>query len=240
MSEPAKKGLNDKGLIDENTKNVNVGGHKELVREGQNAFGGKNPVGLYVPMSEDEQEVLMRLQESQDLQLVIHGWGTIPNPVMVVGDHRVGIKFRITFKGLLVAQPLPYLDLELKLGNGMSIYRDRKPTLIDNKPIMISEGMHLDLQWDIAIRHMEPEFVRLIKPGATGLTSRRQDKDTKEMTDLGNMRLDVGRQALLRKVEDGQRRVRKMDEVEAIRASASTGEKLVKTKDGVEYNPTGS
>lgn len=236
MNQP-KPGLNDKGLIDHNTQNINVGGHRELVPEGTNPFGGKNPVGLYVPMSEDEQEVLLRLKESQDLQLVIHGWGTIPNPVLVVGDHRIRIDFRITFKGLLVSQPIHYLDLELRLGNGMTVYRDRKPTLINGLPLMVSEGQKLDFQWDIAIKHMDPEFVRAIKPGATGLTSRRQDKDTKEMTDQGNMRLDPGKQRLLKKLEAGQRRIRQQDEAAVIRASAGTGEKLVATTAGVEYEP---
>lgn len=237
---PARKGaLNEKGQIDELTENINVGGHKELIYEGENAFGGKNPVGLYVPMSDDEQEVLHRLKESKDLELVVHGWGTIPNPVMVVGDHRVRIDFTMFFKGLLVSQPLHYLDLELKLGSGMSIYRNRLPIpQYGGQPYMVTEGDELQFQWDIAISHMDPEFVRAIKPGATGLTSLRQDKDTREMTSEGNMRLDDGKRKLLRKLEAGQASLQEMDRAAAVRASVAAGDKLVKSSDGVHYKPT--
>lgn len=238
MSEPKpKQGLNEKGLIDEATTNLNAGGHAALVPEGTNAFGGKNPLGLYVPMSEDEQEVLVRLAESKDLELVVGGWGTIPNPVLTVGDHRVRIDFRVTFKGLLIAQPVYHLDLELRLQNGMTVYKDRQTTMMGDKPLEVYEGMYIDMQWDIAIKHMDPEFVRMIKPGATGLTSRRQDKDTREMTEQGNMKLDPGRQKLLKKVEAGQRKVRKQDEQAAIRASVQSGDKLIRTPDGVAYRP---
>lgn len=207
-----RSGLNTDGLIDEQTENINVGGHKELVLEGENAFGGKNPVGLYVPMSDDEQEVLHRLKESKDLQLVVHGWGTIPNPTLIVGDHRIRIDFHLFFKGLYVAQPLHYLDLELKLGNGMSVYKDRKPLpRPGGQAYMVSEGDDLQFQWDIAISHMDPDFVRLVKPGATGLTSRRQDKDTREMTSEGNMQLNDEKRRLLHRLESGQRKVRQMD-----------------------------
>tara|TARA_Y100000310_G_scaffold127207_1_gene126253 strand:- start:2469 stop:3191 length:723 start_codon:yes stop_codon:yes gene_type:complete len=238
MSDAKKAGgLNDRGLIDENTSNLNSGGHADLIPEGTNAFGGGNPQGLYVPMTETEQEVLQRLGESNDLELVVGGWGTIPNPVLTVGDHRLRIDFRVTFKGLLVAQPVYHLDLELRLGNGMSVYKDRKPTLIDGKPLEVFEGLFIDMQWDIAIKHMDPEFVRLIKPGATGLTSRRQDRDTGEMTEQGNMKLDPGRQKILKKLGKGQARIRKLDEGKAIQASVQSGDKLVGTPDGVAYQP---
>ncbi len=237
MSESAKSRLTESGQIAVETSNINSGGHAEHVPDGENAFGGKNPLGLYVPMTETEQEVLQRLADSDDLEMVVGGWGTIQNPKMTIGDHRIRIDFRVTFRGLLVAQPVYHLDLDLKLGNGMSVYKDRKPTLIDGKPLPVVEGMFIDLQWDIAIKHMDPEFVRLIKPGATGLTSRRQDRDTKEMTDQGNMKLDPGRQQLLKKVEAGQAKVRKMDEGAAIRASVRSGDKLVGTADGVAYRP---
>jgi hypothetical protein len=231
--------MSEKKLIAEGTENINVGGHKELIADGTNAFGGKNPAGLYVPMSDDEQEVLEILADGEELELVIHGWGTIPNPVMVVGDHRIRIDFRVTFAGVLVSRPVHYIDLELRLQNGMTVYKDRKPTLIGGQPLVVTEGEYVDMQWDIAIEYMDPAFVRAIKPGTVGLTSRRQDKATREMTGEGNMHLNHGQRKLLRKLEQGQGSIRKMDEVAAVQASAGTGEKLVKTRDGVEYQPIG-
>ena len=229
-------GLNEDNKIVATTNNINAGGHKELVPEGTNTFGGKNPLGQYVPMSEDEQEVLTRIAESDDIELVVHEWGVIPNPKLVVGDHRIRIDFRITFKGLHIARPLHYLDLELRLGNGMSVYRDRKPTYYNHAPIDIYEGMYLDFMWDIAIDHLDPQFVRAIKPGATGLTSRRQDKDTGEMTSRGNMKLDVGQQRILQELEASQARIRKVNEQEAIKASVEGGANIKKTADGVAYS----
>ena len=201
-------GLNEDNKIVATTNNVNAGGHQELIPEGENAFGGKNPLGQYVPMSEDEQEVLTRISESDDIELVVHEWGVIPNPKLIVGDHRIRIDFRITFKGLHIARPLHYLDLELRLGNGMSVYRDRKPTYYNHAPIDIYEG----------------------------LTSRRQDKDTREMTSKGNMKLDVGQQRLLHNLEQSQALVRKINEQEAIKASVKAGDTLKKTADGVAYS----
>ena len=54
----------------------------------QNQFGGGNPNSLYVPMSEDEQEVLQRLVETSDLRVVIDGWGHIDAPAVVASNAR--------------------------------------------------------------------------------------------------------------------------------------------------------
>ena len=111
-----------------------------------------------------------------------------------------------------------------------------EPTSTNPAPIDIYEGMYLDFMWDIAIDHLDPQFVRAIKPGATGLTSRRQDKDTGEMTSKGNMKLDVGQQRLLHNLEQSQALIRKVNEQEAIKASVKAGDTLKKTADGVAYS----
>lgn len=221
-------GLNEKGQVDEHTQAINVRGLLPVL-EGTNLFGGKNPNGLYVPMSNDEQEVLHRLQESQDVQLVVHGWGVIDNPKMTIGDHRVGIDFRIFFKGLLVAQPLHFLDLELRTGSGKSLFRERLS--VGPKPIQIHEGQYLDFMWDIAIKHMDSHFVKEIKPGAFGLTSLRQDRDSGEMSVEGNMKLNEKQKAILKELERNQEMVRQLDTTDAVAASKKFGVKVIK-KDG--------
>ena len=138
--------------------------------DGLNPFGGLNPNGLYVPMSEVEQEVLHRLIDTDDLEVVAHGWGTLHEPQVIAGDHRVGIRFALDFKGSGIARPLNYLDLELKTRSGISLFREKKAL---DQTVMVSHGMFIEWQWDIAIHSMDPKLVRMLKPGAKGLTSRR-------------------------------------------------------------------
>ena len=42
-----------------------------------NVFGGKNPHGMYVPMTDEELEVLVRVAEAKEFKLVIKDWGHI-------------------------------------------------------------------------------------------------------------------------------------------------------------------
>lgn len=173
-----------------------------------NPFGGKNPHGLYVPMSEDEQEVIQRLIETKDLILVIHGWAVLENPNIIFGDLRVGVKFRLNFNGPEKPTPLPYLDLELRRANGQTIFREKKN--IFPSPTVCA-GVFLDFQWDIAIDHMSPAFVKSIKPGAIGLTSRRIDRDTGERSETGTMHLDTDKKKLLKIVDQAAADIRKED-----------------------------
>ncbi len=171
----------------------------------KNPFGGKNPHGLYVPMSEDEQEVIARLIESKDLVLIIHGWATLENPNIIAGDLRIGIQFRLDFNRPAAPVPLHFLDLELVRANGQSIFRQKMPI---DPPVEVMVGVFLDFQWDIAIDHMDPAFVKSIKPGAKGLTSRRIDKDTGERSETGTMKLSAEKKRLLHIVDSQAKEVR--------------------------------
>ena len=174
-----------------------------------NPFGGKNPVGLYVPMSDDEQEVIERLVDSEDIELIIHGWATLDKPVIRHGDLRICVLFRLDFHGAMT--PLHYLDLELKQRNGLSLYRQKMPTEMNGQPVMVGQGVFIDFAWDIALDHMKPEVVKAIKPGAIGLTSRRIDKATGERTAQGNMNLTGRQQNFLRLIEEGASKIREED-----------------------------
>ncbi|MEI6297958.1 MAG: hypothetical protein WCO84_10090, partial [bacterium] len=156
-----------------------------------NLFGGLNPHGAYVPLTEDEQEVLQRIADSKDVELVVHGWAVLPQPKITFGDLRVGIKFRVNF-GPGRPTPIHFFDLELRFSSGETIYRQKLAVDVGGKPVIVGQGVgidFLDLAWDIAIDHMDPSFVKRMKPGAIGLTSRKLDKDTKERTAYGNMKL---------------------------------------------------
>ena len=77
--------------------------------------------------------------------------------------------------------------MELRTRAGMTLFREMKAI---TPPILIDGSTFVEWQWDIAIKSMDPELVKAIKPGALGLTSRRQDRDTGLMTAEGNMKLD--------------------------------------------------
>jgi hypothetical protein len=177
----------------------------------QNPFGGKNPHGVYVPMTETEQELLSRLVERDDLVVVVKDWGIVFQPGVKFGDHRVSVMFRLSFDRPSPPIPVYYFDLELKTRAGVLLYAARQSLVYDNQPMLIGAGLDLDLAWDIAIHHMDPKVVKALMPSAIGLTSRRIDKDTGEATAQGNMQLDSSQKKLLNLVTKGEERIRKMD-----------------------------
>jgi hypothetical protein len=171
-----------------------------------NMFGGANPNGMYVPMTEDEREVITRLVESKDLQLVIHGWGHLDNPNIIVGDHRIGIRFRLDFNAPAAPVDIYYFDLELRTYSGLTIFREKMP--IHNGPAQVCAGLFVELIWDIAVHHLDPKIVKQVKPGAIGLTSRRLDTTTGDATFDGNMKLSETQRNYLAHLEDNFRKQR--------------------------------
>ena len=198
-----------------------------------NLFGGANSKGLYVPMSDDEQEVIHRLIEAEDLVLFIHGWGRLDRPRFLVGDHRIGVQFRLTFNRPAKPMPVYFFDLELKTRSGISLCKERLPTMYNGQPVAVQAGMFLDMQWDIALHSMDPRLVKLLKPGAIGLTSRRQDKDTGQMTAQGNMKLDANQKAALHALEEAQAANRAEAAKQVVEATEKAGYEVRRTKDGL-------
>lgn len=177
-----------------------------------NRFGGGNANSVYVPMSDDEQEVLMRLVESQTLRIHVHGWGMEIVPQQVgYGDKRVQVTFQLDFDRPKVPIRVPSLNLELRTADGLCLFRKPYPTFGDDgKPMQIAAGMSFQLVWDIAIDHMDPALVKTLKPGALGLTTRRLDKDTGERTLQGNMKLDLKDGTALFDLEKVEEQMRQM------------------------------
>lgn len=189
----------------------------------KNAFGGANPHGLYVPISETEQEVLSRLVEANDLEVVVHGWGALHQPRVLFGDLRMTIHFNLQFNAPAVPQPLYFLDLELRTRSGLSLFKQRQPTQLNGQPLQVAAGVNVEMAWDIALHHIDPAIVKSIKPGAVGMTSRRLDKETGEATFSGNMDLDSRQKKLLRGLEEGNRKLRVDDARKAVKATRDSG-----------------
>lgn len=178
----------------------------------KNAFGGGNKKSLYTPMSEDEQEVLSRLVQAKDLDVFIVGWGFIKGVSASFGDLRLDIPLQINFSAPAVPMPVSYFDLELRTGSGMLLFKERQSALYNNNPLMVGSGTNLSMIWSIAIRAMDPKVVKMYKPGATGLTSRWVDRDTGDITFLGNSQLSSASKTLLQKLRLGEARVKKMSQ----------------------------
>lgn len=180
----------------------------------KNPFGGGNKHGLYVPITEDEQEVIHRLVDSQTLMVIVHPWGICTRPSWVgIGDKRVALRFGLVFNAPALPTPVKSLDLELVALGNISLIRKPYPTILpDGTPLLVGVGVNIELQWDIAIDHLDPELVKRIKPGALGLTSRRLDPVTKERTVEGNMRYRDARRKLLHTVEAGEVSIQEGDQ----------------------------
>lgn len=171
---------------------------------GRNPFGGKNARSLYVPMSETEQEVIHRLIESGDLEVVVHGWGIVDRPRVTAGDAQVMIPLTLLFDRPQVPMPVYEFDLELRTRSGLSLFRERQSAVYDNKPLMIGAGTEISMIWHIGIKAMDPRVVKTILPGAVGLTSRVIDKETGKITSQGNMKLDPMRARTIERIRAGE------------------------------------
>lgn len=170
-----------------------------------NAFGGGNKNSLYIPLTEIEQEVLHRLAERGDYRVHVKGWGTVEDPTVIIGDLRVSVQFQLMFNKPKQPMPVYFMDMELRTGAGRLLHKGRMDTIVAHKPMMVSEGMVTNFAWDIALRGLDPKLVREIMPEVTGLTSRQQDKDSREFTSEGNMSLDENQKKLLRALRKGEK-----------------------------------
>lgn len=174
----------------------------------KNIFGGGNATSIYVPMTETEQEALLRLVEAKDFRVHIVGWGVVNNPRVIFGDLRLSFAFRLEFDRPAMPVPLHHIDLELRTGAGQLLYRDRQPTTYGGNPVQVAAGVFFDVVWDIAIKAIDPNLVKQLLPGVTGMTSRRTDKDTGDLTLTGNMQTTTAQRSLLRAIEHGEKVVK--------------------------------
>ena len=166
----------------------------------RNIFGGRNPNGLYTPLSEDEQEVLERLAAAGEFRLVIKDWGFVDQPKIRFGDARLEVSWKMVFDRPAVPMPLYYLKLELWTHSGHFLVAEELPTQVGGQPMQVAKGVSLDLAWDIQIRQMDPKLVKAIKTGNVGLTTR-----------IGNQKLDGLQKRALRDLRSNEAAFRLSD-----------------------------
>jgi hypothetical protein len=163
----------------------------------KNIFGGGNPNFIYTPMTETEQEVLQRLIDAEDLEVVIHQWGVV-NKFRAIrfGDLRLQLEFWVVFRSPEVHIPVRYFELELRTRTGhITLHREKQS--LGGQSVMVGAGVTLPLIWDIAIQEMDPRLVKAIKPGAHGLTTRE-----------GNRHLNTDEQKILHTLREKEKAVR--------------------------------
>ena len=179
----------------------------------KNEFGGGSSISSYIPISEIEQEFISRLVESGEIMVVLHGWGAT-QPRVTFGDKNLHAHIKFMFDK---APPppgiqVPFFDMELKTQSGISLYRQKMPTSYDNNPILISNGVDLEMVWDISLRFIDPKLIKLLMPSVTGFTTRLEDKDNHDITVVGNMRLNKELTKKAHALRDNEVRLKKMDE----------------------------
>jgi len=91
--------------------------------------------------------------------------------------------------------------------------------------------MFLDMVWDIAVMAIDPKIVKAILPGATGLTSRFQDRDTGELSLFGNTKMKSDDKSALVKLRAGERSARDDTKVQVKKAEAAMD------KAGIKLDP---
>ena len=175
----------------------------------KNSFGGGNINSNYTPLTDIEQECILKLIESEKLVVEIVEWGYVRAPKAKFGDLRLALEWQMTFNKPETPMPVYYFDLILKTVGGTVLAKQRQKTVYGGRPLMISTGYSLHLIWDIAITTIDPKIVKEIMPLARGLTSRWTDRDTKGVTLFGNTKMGSTLQNKLfqlRKGEEDNRR----------------------------------
>ena len=156
-----------------------------------NLFGGKNPNGQYVPLTEDEQETLERLATDHQFRIVIKDWGFVDQPQVTFGDARIQFRWTMFFDRPEEPMPVEFFDIEVWTHTGRMVYSTRKTT--GPQALMVAAGLYLEMALDIQIKQINPDLVKEIKPGAKGLTTRH-----------GNMQLDSLQRKVLHQLKQSE------------------------------------
>lgn len=170
-----------------------------------NVFGGKNKNSLYIPMSEIEQEFISRLAEKNEFYILIHEWGYVDNPTLVFGDKNLHFGFKMFFDRPENPMPVHFFDMELRTRSGMSLFRQKMNLGYGGQPMLIMQGLELEMVWDIALKNIDPKIIKQLMPNTVGLTSRLQDTTTGEITLLGNMNLSREARDLAHKLDQAEK-----------------------------------
>lgn len=152
-----------------------------------NPLGGKNPHGLYVPLTDVEREAIERVGE-RGIVVHVEGWGSYQATGFHVGEHRVGVEFPLRRLGPLAAEARD-LQIQVSTEDGIPLFACVQSVVMNGAVAVLGPGDEVGITMEIEVHHCNPEPVKQLT-GATGLTSRRQDPHTGSWDGAGNMKLD--------------------------------------------------
>lgn len=162
-----------------------------------NALGGKNPHGLYVPLTDVEREAACRAAE-RGIVVHVEGWGSFLAEKFHIGEHRIGVEFvlRCPPSGPDAGREMRDLQIQVSTDDGIPICACAQSVIFDGSVLTLKPGCEMGLNLEIEVHHCNPDLVKQLT-GATGITSRRMDLQTGRWDGQGNMRLgDEGLRAL--------------------------------------------
>lgn len=184
-----------------------------------NLFGGKAKNALYFPMSEDEQETISRIIEAKETipQVTLVGPFGEVNPVvddfrMKHGDSRVQVDLFLKFETPVIWVPVHLAKLSLFYKERL-LFSEEQSLIYGGQAESVGQGKTLALRWDIQIKKINPELVKLVKPGSIGLTSR-----------VGNTHYNEETNRVLNDLRNSQEKVKQLTKKEILKAKTKIKE----------------
>ena len=172
-----------------------------MARDEQNPFGGGNPNGLYVPLTDDERDAIGRAAE-RGVVVKVRGLGVFPSTSVVVGDARVSVGFTVKVEA---PTTLTQFSHSVETDDGIVLAAETIPCLQQGKPMILLPGEEIVMELHLSLTHLDPKLLRCLRPKATGLTSRRVDRDTGDFSFAGNMQLTDEQRRLLALLPESRR-----------------------------------
>lgn len=158
-----------------------------------NPLGGANPHGLYVPITPDEQDGIERAKE-RGVVVKVSGLGVFPSTHVTIGDHRVSVGFTVSVKE---PRSLTQFSHSVETEDGIVLAAETISCIQMGQPMRLLPGEEVEMEIHISVARIDPKVLRQLRPGVTGLTSRRVDRDTGEFSFAGNMQLTDDQRKLL-------------------------------------------
>jgi hypothetical protein len=119
----------------------------------------------YTPLTHREQDALLRLATDQDFYVEIVGWGFHNSPKVTTGDKRIQVAFPLEFTAPSFIMPVSSFHLRLKLRDGTVVYEEEMSC---GGSIPVTEGVRLDLVWDISFGKLPEVLVSRVRGAAGG------------------------------------------------------------------------
>jgi hypothetical protein len=118
--------------------------------------------------------------ENQDLYVEVVDWGFHPNPQIIAGDRRVQVRFPMEFvKPEGVSVPVSYFKLRLRTRDGRVAAETVESVVFQGQPLYVTAGLCIDLVWDLALKMVNPDLIKIVLPSVKGTVISKIDNGKK-------------------------------------------------------------